>query len=311
MAAELGLADHLPQTGSPVSPLPISELAQRVGVHSGSLDRFLRYLAALGHLTAVDGSYVLTRSTCCYARTWSTPSGHWPDSTGPFYTSFDRLLHAVHTGQDAFEHHFGANHFSYFAEHPLWGEQFDRGMAASAAMFGPVAAVVNRPGVETVVGIAGGNGELLAQLLTEVPRLRSVLLEREHTAAARAKLEKAGLADRCTFVVGDFTESVPDGGDAYLLSRVLHDWDEEPCRDILRRCAVAMPAHAELLVVERLLPEDSSASLAPAWDVHMMCNVSGRERTEAEYRGRSPTLASSLPVSGHPGPQRRWATGRQ
>jgi hypothetical protein len=96
-------------------------------------------------------------------------------------------------------------------------------------------------------------------------------------------LAEARCADRCELVTGDFTAAIPAGGDMYLLSRVLHDWDDQQCLGILKRCAEAMPDHAELLIVERLLPEDDSPSLAVAWDLHMMCNVGGRERTATEY----------------------------
>jgi hypothetical protein len=71
----------------------------------------------------------------------------------------------------------------------------------------------------------------------------------------------------------------------YVLSRVLHDWDDARCLDILRRCADAMPAESELLVIERLLPVNGGESLAVAWNLHMLCNVGGRERTLDHYRG--------------------------
>lgn len=76
---------------------------------------------------------------------------------------------------------------------------------------------------------------------------------------------------------------VPAGGDVYVLSRVLHDWDDDRCREILRHCARAMHESADLLVVERVLPADGSASPATAWDLHMMCNVGGRERRADHY----------------------------
>jgi hypothetical protein len=75
------------------------------------------------------------------------------------------------------------------------------------------------------------------------------------------------------------------GGNGELLSRMLHDWDDEQCGTILATCARNMPAPAELLVVERLLPESGGAdSLAIPWDIHMLCNTCGRERTESHYR---------------------------
>jgi hypothetical protein len=133
--------------------------------------------------------------------------------------------------------------------------------------------------------VAGGNGELLAQILSAAPHLRGVLLERPHALeAARAKLQAVGCADRCQLVTGDFTAAVPPDGDVYVLSRVLHDWDDQQCRLILQRCAEAMSPSAQLLILERLLPENDSPSLAAAWDVHMLCNVGGRERTAGHYR---------------------------
>ncbi|WP_344336260.1 methyltransferase [Kitasatospora putterlickiae] len=105
-----------------------------------------------------------------------------------------------------------------------------------------------------------------------------------------------GCADRCEFRAGDFAD-VPEGGDVYLLSRVLHDWPDRRCREILRHCARAMPAHADLLVLERLLPADGSPSLATAWDLHMMCNVGGRERRADHYAAL--LAAAGLDLLGH------------
>jgi len=110
----------------------------------------------------------------------------------------------------------------------------------------------------------------------------------------------APVADRCALTAGDFTELVPATGDTYLLSRVLHDWDDTRCHTILTRIQQAMPDHAELLVIERLLADTDS--LAVPWDIHMLCNVGGRERTEAHYRamlaaaGFELTTAVPLPL---------------
>nr|WP_243876621.1 methyltransferase [Streptomyces sp. 846.5] len=208
---------------------------------------------------------------------------------GVFYQSFADLGHTVRTGEVAFEHRFGENHFDHFARHPALTELFDQSMAASSRMFEPLAAhpvitaAGRAPALATVVDIAGGNGELLGRLLGAHPRLRGVLLERPHVVeAARRSLDAAGPGARCDCLPGDFSD-VPPGGDVYLLSRVLHDWDDERCREILRGIAHAMPASADLLIVERVLPGDGSASLATAWDLHMMCNVGGRERRADHY----------------------------
>ncbi|MFJ3881660.1 methyltransferase [Streptomyces sp. NPDC090077] len=271
------------------------DLARLTGTHPEGLGTLLRYLAMLGAVAPDTGpggqeGFRLT-GLGALLRT-DEPESMRPLALmygGPFYRSFGGLDHAVTTGLPAFDHLFGENHFDHFARDPGLADLFDRSMAASARMFRPlpahpvVTAAARAAASATVVDVAGGNGELLGQILTAHPGLRGVLLERPHAVeAARRLLDAAGCGARCTYRAGDFAD-VPPGGDVYLLSRVLHDWDDDRCREILRHCARAMPDHADLLIVERLLPADGSPSLATAWNLHMLCNVGGRERDAAHY----------------------------
>ncbi|WP_406096396.1 methyltransferase [Kitasatospora purpeofusca] len=281
---------RLPDAVPPGESVDRAALARRTGTDPRALATLLRYLAMLGVVTA-EGERVRLTEVGALLRE-DAPASMRPLALmygGPFYRSFGALDHTVRTGETAFDHLFGENHFDHFARDPELADLFDRSMAASTRMFDPVpahpalAAAAARPDGGTVVDVAGGNGELLARVLTAHPGLRGVLLERPHAVeAARRTMAAAGCADRCTYRVGDFAD-VPAEGDVYLLSRVLHDWDDDRCRAILRHCERAMPAHADLLIVERLLPADGSASLATAWDVHMMCNVGGRERRADHY----------------------------
>lgn len=268
----------------------VEELARRVGARPRNLATLLRYLTMLGVVAEGRDGFRLTEAGALL-RTGG-PGSMRPLALmygGPFYQSFAGLGHTVRTGQVAFEQHFGENHFDHFARDPHLAELFDQSMAAGSAMFDPVpthpvlTAAAGAPAGATVVDVAGGNGELLGRVLAAHPRLHGVLLERPHVVeAARRRLEETGHGPRCAFLAGDFAD-VPAGGDVYVLSRVLHDWDDEQCREILRHCARAMPGHADLLVVERVLPADGSFSLATAWDLHMMCNVGGRERRADHY----------------------------
>jgi hypothetical protein len=281
VAAELRLAD--PLAGQPGATA--AELADATGAHADSLARLLRYLASLELVTPVHEGFELT-AVGQLLRTDAQPPLR-PLARlygGPFYGSFGHLLHAVRIGEEAFAHVFGQHHFAYFAERPEFAELFDEAMASSASMFGGVAEIVDFSLASTVVDVGGGNGELLLRILRAAPQVRGVLLERPHAReAARSTMTRGGCLERCELVAGDFTVAVPRGGDVYILSRVLHDWDDDRCDVILRRCAEAMPEHAALLVVERLLPEDGSPSLAVAWEIHMLCNVGGRERTARHY----------------------------
>ncbi|MBL1075371.1 hypothetical protein JK358_13300 [Nocardia sp. 2] len=280
--AALGVADRLAaRPGSSVTDLALS-----TGTDGDSLHRLLRYLADLGIVRTRDDGYELTDTGRLLAE--SADQSLHPIALlygGAFYQSFAHLDHSLRTGRPGFDHYFGSHHFEYFTATPASAELFDSAMAASASIFGQVTDLIDLTPAHTVVDIAGGNGALLACLLRAAPHLHGILFEREATlTTARPALDRAGCLSRCELVAGDFTRSVPTGGDIYLLSRVLHDWDDDRCHRILATCAAAMPAHAELYVVERLLPDSSAPSLAPAWDVHMLCNVGGRERTLAHYR---------------------------
>ncbi|MFJ5138260.1 methyltransferase [Streptomyces sp. NPDC088707] len=308
--AELRLAEAM----SPSTARGSEELAPVVGARPENLATLLRYLAMVGVVAeepGARGTFLLTEAGLLLredaegsVRALALMYG------GPFYESFARLAHTVRTGEPGFEDRYGENHFDHFARDPELAARFDRSMTASAPMFDPlpqhpVVAAAGASG-RTVVDIAGGTGELLGRLLTAHPALRGVLLERAHVVeAARTRLGTVGtVAERCAFVTGDFADVPPDG-DVYVLSRVLHDWDDERCLEILRHCAAAMPPEADLLIVERLLPEDPTPSLATAWDLHMMCNTGGRERTAAAYArlladaGLTLVGHSPLPLEAH------------
>jgi hypothetical protein len=290
----------------------IAELVKEIGAEPLNLATLLRYHAMLGTVKESHDGFQLTELGALLRdnapgsmRALALMYG------GPFYRTFAGLEHTVRTGQVAFEHIHGENHFDHFARDPELAELFDQSMVAGSAMFGPVPthpALVRASEASagaTVVDVAGGNGELLGRILAAHPRLNGVLLERTHAVeAARHRFEDAGHSERCTVVEGDFA-NVPAGGDVYVLSRVLHDWDDERCREILRHCARAMPDHADLLVIERVLPADGSVSLATAWDLHMMCNVGGRERQAGHYSrlfsdaGLTLVGQTPLPLDGH------------
>ncbi|ODR04775.1 hypothetical protein AWC25_03260 [Mycobacterium sherrisii] len=276
VTAEMRLADHL------AGGMSTEELAATVGADRRGLHRLMRYLASLGVLRTVGDRFELTevgqllRSDQANSmRVLASLYG------GPFYESFAALGRAVRTGEDSFTHIFGQHHFDFFAERPEL--EFNQAMAVSTAALQRVTEVVEFTGARVVVDVGGGNGELLKHILAAHPHLRGVLFDRPDTLAS-AKANMVRYLSRCDLVPGDFTSRVPAGGDMYVLSRVLHDWDDQRCAEILKRCAESMSATAELLVIERLLSESNSASLAAAWDIHMLCNVGGEERTVDHYR---------------------------
>ena len=142
-----------------------------------------------------------------------------------------------------------------------------------------------------VVDVGGGNGALLLPILERHPKMRGTIFELPDVAAqARGHIAAAGLTARCDAVDGDAGIVCPAGADAYIMKAVLHGRNDDEARAILRNCRQAMPPHAKLLIIERLLPEridpdDAVARENLLSDINMMLNGGGgRERTATEYR---------------------------
>ena len=152
----------------------------------------------------------------------------------------------------------------------------------------------------TIVDVGGGDGALLAAILAAAPNARGIVFDQPSLqAAAEQRIAAAKLSDRCTFVGGDFFQSVPPAGDLYVLKHVLHDWEDHKVEAILHNVRRAAPAR--LLVAEPILPEgDEPALEAAMMDVAMLLVTGGRERMASEfaelYRRASFRLTRVLPT---------------
>ena len=287
VAARLGVADLLAEESRTAE-----ELAAALHVDAGALERVLRALGALGLLAHLGGSrYAITESgSRLRARVPGSLRAVALLAGERSYRAWGGLLQSVETGETAFRHVFGMGTFEYMAAHPEIAGFYNDAMAAGAAE--RAAAVVTAydfSGGGTVVDVGGGHGALLAAILSAHPPVRGILFERESVAVgARARLEAAGLGSRCAVVAGDFFQSVPDGGSVYLLSHIIHNWDDQRSGTILANCRAAMSPRAKLVVLEQVLPEQikpSPAALrASMADLHMLAITGGRERTAEEYR---------------------------
>jgi precorrin-6B methylase 2 len=174
-----------------------------------------------------------------------------------------------------------------------------------------VAAAVDLTGVGRVVDVGGGRGGLVSALLAANPQVQAVVFDLPGVVEnAAERLAAAGVAERSEVVAGDFRQAVPPGADAYVLSWVLHDWDDETALLILHTCRAAMAPGARLLVVEMVVPEpgqpgaDLFARTLRQTDLEMLVVVGGRERTRAEYAAlfsaEGFTLTRVVPLSGLP-----------
>jgi O-methyltransferase len=301
VAAALGIADEL-RSG----PRPIDEIATAAGADAHSLYRVLRALADVdvfqeldGHRFALTELGELLRSDVTGSmRSWAIMHG-----LPPWRDTWTDLLASVRTGQPVFERVHGQGPFEYLTAHPEYAQVFDAAMTAISSQWIPaVVAAYDFGQFERVVDVGGGNGALLAAVLAAHPELRGTLYDQAGAiAGAGPALEAAGVSDRCDRIAGDFFDSVPAGGDAYLLSNVIHDWDDQQSVQILGRCRDAMTGGGRVLLCEAALPDRIEPSFAKWIDLETML-IGGGQRTEAEfgelYRQAGLRLSRVVP-SGH------------
>lgn len=283
VAARLGVADVLadgPRTGP--------EVAAAVGANPDGLTRVLRGLV-LEDVLAEDagGRFALT---ALGERLREGVPGSLRGAAlarGELYWSAaGGLLRAVTEGGTAFEHVHGEPFFEHLAADPDRQAAFQASMADRARReAADVVAAYDFTGRSEIVDVGGGSGVLLEAILAATPGLRGVLVDRpDAVERARVRLADAGLQTRGDAVVGDFFAAVPAGADVYLLSRVLHDWDDADAERILTTCRAAMPAAARLLVIDAIVPERAlDGPEAVRMDIHMLMLFDARERTEAEF----------------------------
>jgi O-methyltransferase domain/Dimerisation domain len=279
VAAKLGVADELA-----AGPRSAAAVADAVGADPAQLKRILRGLALEGVLSEEpDGSFALTPlGECLRDGVEGSMRAMLIVRAELYYRAAAGLLPSVKNGVTPFEHVYGERFFDYLGTHPEQEAAFHGSMAVRAAQ--EAAAVVDAydfDAVDTLVDVGGGTGITLAAILDAAPLMRATLVDLPGVLP-RAR-ERLG--ERAECVAGDFFERVPAGADAYLLSRVLHDWDDADALRILATVRAAMPAWSRLLIVEAILPERAHEQPAAIrMDIHMMVLLGARERTEAEYR---------------------------
>ncbi len=283
VAAELKLADHLAD-----GPKSAGELAQVTATHAPSLYRVMRTLASLGVFTE-DERQLFALTPLGEPLRSGTP-GSVRNSvltmTGDmFCRPMANLHYSVQTGKTGFGKAFGAEIFDWLPHHPEEAAMFSDLMVG---FHGPetaaVAAAYDFSGFDTLVDVGGATGNMLTTILASHPGPRGVVFDLPHNrAGATTFIETRGLADRIGFVAGSFFEAVPSGGDAYLMSHIIHDWNEDQCLTILRNCRMAMKPASRLLIIEMVLPSGDTPHPGKMTDVVMLTVPGGQERTELEY----------------------------
>lgn len=279
-AVELRIPDLLA-----AGPKTTAELASECGAHPPTLERLLRALASLEIFECMeDGRYKNTSLG-------DVLRGDHPESqrdggvflTAPFlWRPLGELAESVRTGEPSFNAVFGQSFFEYLAGHAEDAALFNRVMTQGIAWTAPaLLRAYNFSRFKRLVDVGGGQGALLRELLAATPKLRGVLFDLPAVVAGAGSILANGVAGRVEIVGGDFFDSVPEGGDGYLLKGVLHDWSDEDAVRILGNVRKAIRPDGTLLLMESLI--DSDERPAGLGDLLMLV-IGGRDRSEADFQ---------------------------
>jgi hypothetical protein len=283
VAVTLGVPDLL-RNGA----LACDELAALTGTHSRSLYRLLRALAAMAIMNeSEDRRFALTPLGRALVSDAEPSRNAWAKFVAgpPSWAAWGHLLHSVRTGETGFGRANGQDVWSYRADNPEDSALFDLAMREHTRNIArEMVSAYDFSQFGHIVDIGGGNGTLMAGLLAACRPATGTLLDLTHVVAGAGDvLEEAGVRPRCKVLAGSFFDSVPTGGDVYVLKSILHDWDDPEAHAILRNCREAMHPGARLLIVERILAPRNQGAEGKLSDLNMLVNAGGRERTSEEF----------------------------
>lgn len=281
VAAELGIADMLAE-----GPRSIDELAQSSQSYAPYLFRVMRALASVGIFSEMEDKRFELTPMAEHLKTGAMRSialmfnSDWSDEAWKYF------LESVKTGETAFEKVHGMSVSHWLEKNPRAAEVFNEANAIKAASsHRAIVDVYDFSGINTMIDVGGGLGVLMAEILTANPWMEGIVADIpsviQHT---RKVIQARGIEDRCKAVECDFFKNIPSGGDAYLMSNILHDWTDEQCHLILTTCNRAMKAESRLLVIEMVIPPGNEPSIAKLLDLEMLVITGGLERTESEFK---------------------------
>jgi SAM-dependent methyltransferase len=288
LAADLGLADRLA-----AGPRSAEDLATETATHAPSLRRLLRALAsfdlfreeAVGRFALAPLGTALRSDVAGSALPWVRMFGH-----PTYWQSWSALRRAIETGETGVRHALGAaDSFEHHKGDPAFARIFNDAMTAFSALgLAAVLAHYDFSRATRIVDVGGGHGGLLAGILKANPGPTGIVYDIPHVVAgAPALLSEAGVAGRCTAEAGDMFERVPAGADLYLLSRIIHDWNDDKSTRVLTNCRRAMAPGGKVVLVEMVLPETVGTTLRDQDermnDLNMLVRDGGQERTQAEF----------------------------
>jgi hypothetical protein len=281
VAAELGIPDLLRD-----KPMSVEELAHKTATRAPTLYRLLRALAAVGIFSETgERVFELTPLAQCLCTGAMRPLAlmflsDWHDR------AWSELAYSVQTGKPGFDRAFGKKTFEWMEENSEARSILDQGQGLKAMGFAEaVIEVCDFSDFSSICDVGGGQGTFMIRVLADYPQITGMVAELPGAvAAAEEAIAKADLRDRCSAIPYDFFKEAPPACDAYFLVNILHDWDDEVCRQILKNISQSMTSDSKLWVVEYLIEPGPGFSVAKLLDLEVLVMGGGRERRIDEFK---------------------------
>jgi 2,7-dihydroxy-5-methyl-1-naphthoate 7-O-methyltransferase len=280
VAATLGLVERAGSAGATAE-----QLASGAGTATQALRRLLDHLVAIGVLDLDVESNRYRPTTLGAELGEDSPDGlkHLLDinrAGGRAELAFVDLLETITTGAPAYAHRYGREFWADLDARPELRRSFDVQMNwRFQVQATQIAQRFDWSRFSEVLDVGGGDGSVLAAILHAHPDLRGRVLDLAPTAiTATHRFAAAGLDGRATSVSGSFFDPLPAGADVYLLSDILHDWDDDHARKILVGCRRTAAPNGTVVVIEPVLGQGADTAM----DLFMLMCFGGRERTVDE-----------------------------
>jgi hypothetical protein len=273
-------------------PMISAEIAKELGLDPALSYRLLRALGSIGLLKEDSNQNfsVTSMGKFLHADNPQTLRGATLLEEGPeHYAIWKHLTTMVRDGkQDGFVREFGKKIFDYHAQNPSYANVFNQAMSSYSATHTKWVLEAldgfDFAKIQHICDVGGGHGHLICNILLKHGHLKGTVLELEQVIKDKELLwaNKMGISNRCNYIGGDMFQKVPSA-DAYMMKMILHDWNDKECVTILSNIQRAAPVGARLFIVEHIVPGPETPHFSKLFDIHMLCALTGRERTEKEY----------------------------
>jgi len=280
VAVKLGIADLLSE-----GPKTIDELADMTDSYAPYLFRIIRALVSVGIFNQKKNDVVENTplSECMKAKTMGPLVkfflANWHNQ------AWDKLYESVRTGKNAFEMAHGMSAFQWLSDHPEDADIFQQSNEIKIRNISEqLLEVYDFSNFNSITDIGGGTGELLTAILLKYVHVKGIVADLSFNMhSAEINIKEKQCESRCKVYECDFFKEIPGGSDLYVLSNILHDWDDDACVRILTNCRKAMKKNSILLIIEMIIPDNNEPAVAKLLDLEVLVMGGGKERTIDEY----------------------------